>query len=237
MEEGKRNLQERLEREGFFDAKVDYAVSDDTAKTGKSGANVGQETITYKVDRGPRYKSLRIEITGNHYFGKDLLLSRLSIVPSALFVKPRFSRRLLEADVFSMKSLYAANGFLSASVTATTPTDSKQKGGELLVRFDINEGKQTLVSSLNIEGMKAISEEELRGVVGSLPGQPYSEISIASDRDNILALYFNQGFPNATFSWTAVPDAPKEGGEAKGAKGKEPAMPAEGEAPSNGLNR
>ena len=223
LEEGKRNLQERLEREGFFDAKVDYAVSDDTAKTGKSGAQVGQETITYKVDRGLRYKSLRIEIAGNQYFGKDLLLSRLSIVPSAMFVRPRFSRRLLDADVLSMKSLYAASGFLSASVTATTPMDAKQKGGELLVRFDINEGKQTLVSSLNIEGMKAISEEELRGVVGSLPGQPYSEISIASDRDNILALYFNQGFPNATFSWTAVPDAPKEGGEAKDAKGKETA--------------
>jgi outer membrane protein assembly factor BamA len=46
----------------------------------------------------------------------------------------------------------------------------------------------------------------LRGVLGSLPGQPYSEISVASDRDNILALYFNQGFPNATFSWNAEPD-------------------------------
>src|SRR5271166_3590628 len=201
LEEGKRNLRERLEREGYFDAKVDYAVSDDTAKSGNGESKTGQETITYKVDRGIQYKKLSIEITGNHYFSKELLLSRLSIVPSALFVKPRFSRRLLDADVLSMKNLYAANGFLSASVVGSTPKEQKQKGGLLQVKFEINEGKQTLVSSLQLEGMSAISEEELRGVLGSLPGQPYSEISVASDRDNILALYFNQGFPNATFSW------------------------------------
>jgi len=209
LEEGKRNLEERMERDGYFDVTVNYSVSTEGEKTTKSGAKVGQETIVYKIDRGTRYKSLRIEITGNHYFGKELLLSRLSIVPSATFVRPRFSKRMLDSDVLSMKNLYAANGFLSATVTATTPTDAKQRGN-LVVRFNVDEGKQTLVSGLKIEGMKSISEEELRGVVGSLPGQPYSEISIASDRDNILALYFNQGFPNATFSWTAEPDTSKQ---------------------------
>ena len=89
-----------------------------------------------------------------------------------------------------MKSLYAANGFLSATIVGSTPSD--QNKGELLVRFEISEGKQTLVSSLKLEGMSAMTEEELRGVLGSLPGQPYSEVSIASDRDNILALYFNR---------------------------------------------
>ncbi len=209
LEEGKRNLQERLEREGYFDARVDYTVTPQVAKSENSNSKMQQETITYKVDRGARYKGLRIEITGNHYFGNELLLSRLSITPSSLFVKPRFSRRLLDADALSMKNLYAANGFLSATVTGTTP-EQNRKGGELIARFEIHEGKQTLVSGLKLEGMNAIKEEELRGVLGSLPGQPYSEISVASDRDNILALYFNQGFPNATFSWSAVPDASKE---------------------------
>jgi outer membrane protein insertion porin family len=208
LEEGKRNMRERLEREGFFDATVDYTLTGDTANTVTADMKSSLETITYKVDRGIRYKSLRIEIVGNHYFSKQLLLSRLSIIPSSFMTRPRFSRRLLDSDVLSMKGLYGANGFLSATVVGSTPSD--QSKGELLVRFEINEGKQTLVSSLKLEGMSAITEEELRGVLGSLPGQPYSEISIASDRDNILALYFNQGFPNATFSWTAVPDTAAE---------------------------
>jgi outer membrane protein insertion porin family len=227
LEEGKRNLQERLEREGYFDAKVNYAVSDDTTN-GSVESKSGEEAITYKVDRGIRYKALQIEITGNRYFSKDTLLSRLSIVPSALFVRPRYSRRLLDSDVASMTNLYAANGFLSAKVVGT-PTEKKQKSGQLLVRFDIDEGKQTLVSSLKLEGMSAISEEEVRGVLGSLPGQPYSETTIASDRDNILALYFNQGFPNASFSWTAVPDTSEDKEkEGDGEKGTAIRRPTEG---------
>jgi outer membrane protein insertion porin family len=225
LEEGRRNLRERLEREGYFDASVDYVVADNTAKSGNADLKMQEETITYKVNRGNRYKKLRIEIAGNHYFNTGLLLSRLSITPSSLFVRPRFSQRLLDADVLSMKNLYAANGFLSAKVGGSTPSEQKQKGGELLVRFEIDEGKQTLVSSLKLEGMSAVSEEELRGVLGSLPGQPYSEISVASDRDNILALYFNQGFPNATFSWTAVPDTSKDS-EAITTKDNSPKDPA-----------
>jgi len=206
LEEGKRNLRERMEREGYFDANVNYTVVAGENKNGNKDLKAQEETITYKVDRGPRYKGLRIEIAGNHYFSTDLLRSRLSITPSSLFVKPRFSRRLLDADVLSMKNLYVANGFLSATVVASTPNQDSKKGGELMARFQINEGKQTLVSSLKVEGMSAITEEEIRSVLGSLPGQPYSEISVASDRDNILALYFNHGFPNATFSWGAEPD-------------------------------
>ena len=209
LEEGKRNLRERMEREGYFDAKVDYTVTSSNSKTANSDLSGQRETILYKVDRGPRYKGLRIEIAGNHYFATELLRSRLSITPSSVFVKPRFSRRLLDADLSSMKSLYAANGFLGANIVGTTPNASQEKGGELLVQITIDEGKQTLVSSLKIEGSRAVPEEELRAVLGSLPGQPYSEISVASDRDNILALYFNQGFPNATFSWTAEPDTPE----------------------------
>jgi outer membrane protein insertion porin family len=206
LEEGKRNLRERLEREGFFDAKVDYSVVSKDVESGKTGWKGAEETITYKVERGDRHKLLRIEFNGNHYFSAELLRSRLNISASSLFVRPRFSRRLLELDVDSMKNLYAANGFLSAKVTGQVLDNFEGKTGNLVIRFQIEEGKQTLVSNLTIEGEKVISEEEIRGVVGSLPGQPYSDINIATDRDNILALYFNQGFPNASFSWTSEPD-------------------------------
>jgi outer membrane protein insertion porin family len=212
LEEGKRNIQERMQREGYFDANVDYQITSATKRTEKSEVTTQSETIVYTVDRGARYKGLRIEIAGNHYFSKELLLSRLSITPSSLFVKPRYSRRLLDADVLSMKNLYAANGFLSADVVGT-PKISQEKGQGLVVQFEITEGQQTLVSSLQIEGAQAIPEKELRGVLGSLPGQPYSEVSISSDRDNILFVYYQRGFPNASFSWSAVPDAANGRGE------------------------
>jgi len=205
LEEGKRNLRERLEREGYFDAKVDYSVASREVAGGKAGWKGTEEVITYTVDRGSKHALSRIEIKGNHFFSTDLLKSRLTITTTTWFTRPRFSRRLLEADALSMKNLYVSNGFLSAKVEGQAE-ELEGKKGRIIAHFLIEEGQQTLVSSLQVEGMHAINEEEIRGVLGSLPGQPFSDINVASDRNNVLALYYNQGFPNATFSYTSEPD-------------------------------
>lgn len=206
LEEGKRNLREKMEREGYFDATVSYSTAEGEVTGAKTGWRGSQETIKYQVDSGPRHKLLRIDFQGNHYFNTSLLRSRLTIVPSSWAVRPKFSRRLLESDAQSMRNLYVANGFLAAKVEGKVLDDFAGKTGDLIIQFAIEEGRQTLVASLQIVGMKSVSEEEIRGVVGSSPGQPYSDINVSSDRDNILALYFNEGFPNATFSWTAEPE-------------------------------
>ena len=206
LEEGKRNIRERMEREGYFDAVVDYTVTSREVASGRTGWKGSDEVITYAVQRGMRHQLTRIEIHGNRYFNTDLLKGRLTITPTTLFTRPHFSRRLMEADALSMKNLYISNGFLSAKVEAVTDETGKGKAGGLIVNFNIDEGKQTLVSGLQVEGMHAISEDEIRGVLGSLPGQPFSDINVASDRDNVLALYYNQGFPDATFTYTAVAD-------------------------------
>jgi outer membrane protein insertion porin family len=205
LEEGKRNLRERMEREGYFDATVSYTmVSKDIvgAKTGRKGS---EETITYTVERGDRHKLLRIEFVGNKYFSTHILRSQLTITPSSWAVRPRFSRRLMENDAQSIKNLYVGNGFLTAKVESKVLDDYAGHTGDLIIRFTVEEGKQTLVSRLKIEGMKSLPETEIMSVVGSSPGQPYSDINVARDRDNILALYFNEGFPNAAFSWSAEP--------------------------------
>src|SRR5437667_1622194 len=102
-----------------------------------------------------------------------------------------------------MQTLYQANGFLDGKVTPHVEDNYKGKEGDLFISFAVEEGKQTRVASLAIEGIHAFKEDELLGVVGSTPGQPYSDFGVTADRDNILALYFNEGFPEATFTATA----------------------------------
>ncbi len=199
LEEGKRNIRERLERQGYFDAEVDYATATkDVPQTG--GWKGTEEVITYKVERGDRHKLAGIEITGNRYFSTSLLRSRLQIYGKGFATGGRFSRRLVESDRDSLLNLYLSNGFLEAKVEAQTLDNYKGSEGALLFRFVITEGKQTRVASLSIEGNHAFKEDELLPVIASTPGQPYSDFSVATDRDNILALYYNDGFPNAQFT-------------------------------------
>src|SRR5437667_550828 len=210
LEEGKRNIRERLERQGYFDADVSYKID---MRDVKGNAWPGtQETITYTVERGDRHKLVGIEISGNKYFDKELLKSRLQVFQGAFGSPGRFSRRLVDLDAQSMQSLYQANGFLDARVVPWVEDNYKRKEGDLFISFTVLEGKQTRVASLSIEGIHAFREEELLGVIGSGPGQPYSDFGVSTDRDNILALYFNEGFPEASFSATAerVSAAPAE---------------------------
>jgi len=206
LEEGRKNLRERLERQGYFDATVDYdSTTQDVKEKGKNGWQGTEEVITYTVNRGEHHKLIGIEITGNKYFGLELLRGRLAIYQGALGSRGRFSRRLVEADRVSMESLYKTNGFLDVKVDADTQDNFDGHTGDVFVKFVVNEGVQTRVAALTIDGNHAFSDEELQGVVGSLPGQPYSDSNVGSDRANILALYYNEGYPEATMR-SAVED-------------------------------
>src|SRR5260370_1446748 len=201
MKTGRAITSERLEREAYFDADVSYKIEMHDLK---SSAWQGiQESITYTVERGDKHKLVGIKISGNKYFEKELLESRLQVFQGAFGSPGRFSRRLVDADAQSMQALYQANGFLDAKVTPRVEDNYKGKEGDLFISFTVEEGKQTRVASLTIEGIHAFKEEELLGVVGSSPGQPYSDFGVTTDRDNILALYFNEGFPEATCAATA----------------------------------
>src|SRR5258708_10528443 len=188
-----------------------------------------EEVITYKAERGDRHKLIGIEITGNKYFDAALLRSRLQVFGGAFGSAGRFSRRLVESDALSMRTLYQTNGFLDAKVEQQIEDNYKGKEGDLFIRFVVQEAKQTRVASLSIEGNHTFKEDHLLGVVASTSGQPYSDFNVTTDRDNVLALYFNEGFPEASFSATAerVPSS---------AAGQEAAGGGETSSPGNGKN-
>jgi len=203
LEEGKKNIRERLERASYFDSSVEYSSATREVETKNWH---GQElVITYIVERGDRHKLIGIEITGNHYFDQELLSSRLQIYKAAFGSRGKFSRRLIEADRQSMENLYRANGFPAATVAAQIQDNYEKKTGDIFIRFVISEGVQTRVAELRIEGNQAFAKDELLGVAASLPGQPYSDFNVATDRANILAQYFNEGFPEATFESEVQP--------------------------------
>ena len=191
LQEGRRNLRDDLQREGYFDAQVQYSTRQDTER--------GEEVIVYRIDRGNRHRLVGVGFTGNKYFDSELLESRLSIQTAAFASPGRFSEQLLRNDVDSIRDLYLANGFRDAQVQSEVNDNYSRKQGDLFIRFHITEGPQTRVADLKLEGNHALSDAELLQVVGSTPGQPYSEFDVTSDRDNILALYYNEGFPEARF--------------------------------------
>jgi outer membrane protein assembly complex protein YaeT len=209
LQEGRRNLRDYLERQGYFDAEVNYTTSEDPAE-GRQGST---EVITYRVELGSHHRLVGVAFSGNHYFRDELLRGRIHIQPSAFASPGRFSSGQLTSDVASLTELYQSNGFREVQVSGDLTDNYRGRSGDLFVTFRIQEGLQTRIAKLTLEGNRALSDEELSRVIGSTAGQPYSDLNVASDRDNVLALYFDQGFPNAQFHAT-VDNLPAEAGVA-----------------------
>lgn len=201
LQEGRRNIRDFLQREGYFDADVQVSSREDAQK--------GERVLVYEIARGDRFRLAGISFDGNKYFRADLLSGRLQLQPASFASSGRFSQRIVRDDTDSIRGLYISNGFREVQVTTTIDNNYKDKKGNLFVSFHIVEGSQSRVAGLQIEGNHSIDSDALLAVVGSTPGQPYSEADVASDRNNVLAMYYNEGFPEAHFQETVSPaDAP-----------------------------
>jgi outer membrane protein assembly factor BamA len=225
LQEGRRAIRDYLEREGYFDAQVSYTAAEPAAHGEQPGRKPPDQVVTYQVERGPRRRLVGVAFEGNKYFNDDLLLGRLRTQPAAILSRGRFSQRLLQDDVASIRDLYAVNGFREAEVRSELAEGYRGKEGDLFVRLHVSEGPQTLVADLKLEGNHALSDETLLSVIGSSAGQPYSEFNVSGDRDNILALYYNDGFPEARFTAETQELAAPGPAAGSGPKGS-PATPA-----------
>jgi outer membrane protein insertion porin family len=196
LQEGRRNLRDYFQSQGYFN--VDVEVS-------SSAGSGGERVINYQVTRGDRFHVVGVGFDGNRYFESKLLAGRLQLQTASFASNGRFSQQLMRGDADSLRALYVSNGFSNAQVTTTVDDAYRGKKNNLFVTFHVVEGAQTRISSLKVEGNQAIETAALLGVIGSTPGQPYSEAVVASDRNNILSLYYNEGFPEASFHEVATP--------------------------------
>ncbi|HLG97529.1 MAG TPA: POTRA domain-containing protein [Bryobacteraceae bacterium] len=200
LEEGSRDLASYFQSQGYFDAMVSYTTS--TPRN-------AQEYIDYTVETGSRHKIVRLEITGNHYFDRQTLRERLSVIPASpiRYRYGRYSRNTLERDVEGIRTLYRANGFRDIDVQSREIDNYQGKPNHIGVVIEIKEGPQWFVSTLDIEGASPDDRSALQMILRSIAGQPYSETNVALDREAALDYYFNQGYPRATFEFISTPAA------------------------------
>jgi outer membrane protein assembly complex protein YaeT len=198
--EGAHNLRDYLQSQGYFEAEVAYKpqrVEND------------QATIDYIINPGPRHRMAAIEISGNHYFSTEAIRERMYLQKASLLQFPhgRYSESLLRRDRDAIMNLYQSNGFLAVKINSRTQQNYRGKPEDLAVFLEIQEGPQSFVNSLVVDGIEHLDMPKVLGSLSSIKGQPFSEFSVAVDRDTILAQYFDKGFANATFEWNSQPSA------------------------------
>ncbi len=192
LNEGVFNIRDYELQQGYFDSKVDVRVV---------GEDTPAERVVFTVDRGVRHKVVSVELKGNKYFTDELLQERMRVQKADLYQRSgKYSPALMAADVSSIQTLYRANGFDEAKVTTdvkdlqTSANGKPLKVGEIAVTYVIVEGPQQKFGAVELNGVDASRTQDVKALMNSQSGQPFSLVTISGDRDTVLQYYLSHGF-------------------------------------------
>ena len=195
LNEGVHNIRDYLQQQGYFDSSVDVKVI---------GADTPSERVVFTIDRGIKHKVIAVDLKGNKYFESDLLRERMRVKKADAYLRSgRYSPALVKGDVAAIQSLYRANGFDKAEVkTEVRDSDTKDNGeplkvGQIAVTYIVTEGTQQKFGKVDLAGVDAGRQAEIRGLMNAQEGQPFSLVTLSGDRDAVLAYYLSHGFDQA----------------------------------------
>ena len=192
INEGRRNLSSYLQSKGYFNAQVRSHMDEQSDHV----------DIIYDVDRGDRFTVEGVWFDGNKNFNDKALAEAIPLKKKHYFSRGHYSDALLSTSVARLSAMYHDAGYSEVKISFKL----EQFEPVVDVTFNIAEGPQTLVHSLQINGDNHhILAPAQRKRLEVQNGKAYSPHIVEQDRNHILAAYLNHGFLNPEFQSTAAP--------------------------------
>jgi outer membrane protein insertion porin family len=210
LNEGNRRLRDYYQRLGYFDVKVDHQ---------RQTPSPDQVMLVYTMTLGQRRRVQSVTVSGNRYFGKSTLNDLLSVhAADTLDRHGTYSQALVAADVSALQAVYQNNGFsavkiapsvnlVDAAVESDKPVRTQRKPAGVVVNYHIDEGEQQRVGTVTLQGNDHVEDGELLALMNTAPGQLFSPLNLAGDRDTLLTYYLNHGFDQARVEVEQQPHA------------------------------
>ncbi len=121
-----------------------------------------QGIVHYIIIEGPASQITKIEIDGNHFLSAAYIKWRISTKTYFwIFRKGLLDEDKLQADVASIRDMYAKKAFLDVRVSYVL--EFSQDKSKLTVRFVVIEGMRYKIGQINLEGNTIFSRAELLG--------------------------------------------------------------------------
>jgi outer membrane protein insertion porin family len=182
LEDANFAVEQYFQSRGYRDAVVTYTR--DTRD--------GQLTITFTISQGRRHVVTMIALDGNRSIAPAELLQLLRVKEGDPFVQAA-----LDGGVAAVRNAYRARGF-TRTVLQPSVTERPSPGGDqdVQVRLLITEGPRSLVGELAFAGNTVFDEAQLRSLMTTAPGRPFSEAELTADRDRLELEYLNRGYEN-----------------------------------------
>ena len=183
--------------------------------------------LTFKIDEGPKIKIEKIDIEGNTIFSDRQVKGAMKLIkessPITVFnSKDTYYDLKLADDLTRIRILYAERGYVRANivdpvvvtkqttVSRTLPFIKapfpfgiplpfwKKKANRFYITIKVEENDQYRVGDVKITGGKEFNENQIKAVLGLVPGEVFNESQLRKGFENLKKLYGSRGYINFT---------------------------------------
>jgi outer membrane protein insertion porin family len=197
LRKGVKEIKDRYRMAGFLEAKV--KVEEEKRATGEDHII---RMIRFVIDEGPQTIVNSIKFSGNHAFNHAKLKKQMLTRVPGVRGKGIFVPEILEDDVGAIKSLYRTHGYMDTAIIKEVKWSADKRNVE--IALEIKEQVQTLVASVEVFGIAAISLQEAYNSFQMRQGEPFRRYMMQSDENALSAVISKKGYPHVKVTGEAL---------------------------------
>ncbi len=174
--------------------------------------------VKYKVSLNRKLRLVSIRLKGTEDLDVEYLRSikiediapaletqkanLLGVIPLFGYGRGYTSLNTLEADAATIAALLSELGYRDAQVRVNQGVSPN--GEDLIITFDVDKGRQTVVSDVSITGNKSFTRDQLLAELPELDGKPYSRAKFRNAVRKLAEFYSKEGYYNAHVTYSTV---------------------------------
>ncbi|UCD84361.1 MAG: outer membrane protein assembly factor BamA [Deltaproteobacteria bacterium] len=191
LEQWKEEYRYFYQKKGYLFSEASYEISPKAD---------GGKAVRFYLKEGNRVSLRRIKFVGNHSFSDKLLRKQMLTRPpsilghlygrefNGIYLEDRF-----QEDLKAVVYIYRKEGFLDAQIEKVEKNFDKN-GRRMDVTVSINEGVQTLIREIEIQGNRVFSTKDILRLIPLKDTHPLDFWAVEDSKKSIIDLYLKNGF-------------------------------------------
>lgn len=141
--------------------------------------------LIFTISEGPQYSVNRLALTGVYVTTPDELKSQLVMTDGSLYTPDGLNK-----DLKTIRDFYGTKGYIEANII---PEISPAGPGLVNVTYRIDEGTQSFINLVNIQGNTRTKDKVIRRELAVSPGEVYDTVLVDVSKQRLENLnYFSQ---------------------------------------------
>ncbi|MAU71868.1 MAG: outer membrane protein assembly factor BamA [Pseudozobellia sp.] len=199
----KNYLENKYKKQGYLNAKVAIAVTNDTAQT-------NAQKMVINVDKGDKVKIKKMIFDGNEQLADRKLRKAMKKTKEKRFwrfwKKSKFIEEDYENDLDLLADKYAEKGYRDARIISDSVI--KVDENNINIKFKLEEGNKYYFGDIDFVGNTVYTDRQLASVLGIKKGDTYNGVLLRKriaddskpDAEDLTNLYQNNGYLFSTIN-------------------------------------